>query len=365
MATASGAGLARAEVEHARAVGGRARERALVERVGPVALDAEHAGDRSLTAVEGADAPPLGREHRDREPAQEPARAQDGYERRHPRRCLGAPQARPPGRAAGRSRASPSARRPGDAPRRSCARPRATRAGSPRPATSRWRPGRACRRATAATARGRAGRAGRAPARRRGPDRRWRRPAMRPGRSRARRPTRRRRSTIFVSESRPVPQTACMTLRACPGIGLADRDDAAVVEGAGDRQVVVDELGQRRAQRGQEEALGGLAEPGVLGRRRADEDARVDRVAAHRHARSGAARGTARPACSSRCGRRTAPRGRARRARSSPRARSRRARAPAGRRSCTARSRPACRAGSPRPSSRRRAWARGTSRRRP
>ena len=51
--------------------------------------------------------------------------------------------------------------------------------------------------------------------------------------------------------------------------------------------------------------------------------------------RSRGTRGTARPACSSRCGRRTGPRRAARPARRSPRARSRRWPAPAGRRSCT------------------------------
>src|SRR6185295_19129000 len=63
--------------------------RTLVERVGPVALDAEHSGDGRLTAVEGAYTPAFGSEDGDREPAEEATRAQDRYERRHPRRPLG------------------------------------------------------------------------------------------------------------------------------------------------------------------------------------------------------------------------------------------------------------------------------------
>ena len=62
---------------------------AFVERIRPVALHAEHAGDRRLAAIERAHAPALGREERDREPADEATRAQDRYERRHPRRPLG------------------------------------------------------------------------------------------------------------------------------------------------------------------------------------------------------------------------------------------------------------------------------------
>src|SRR3954471_19355494 len=64
---------------------------------------------------------------------------------------------------------------------------------------------------------------------------------------------------------------------------LTDRHDAAVVEHAGDRQVVIDDLGQRRADRGQEDPLRRLAEPGVLLRRLAHHDRGVDRVAPHRH----------------------------------------------------------------------------------
>ena len=67
------------------------------------------------------------------------------------------------------------------------------------------------------------------------------------------------------------------------GERLADRDDAAVVERAGDREVVVDDLGHRHADRRQEDALRRLAEPRVLLRRLADDDRRIDRVAPHRH----------------------------------------------------------------------------------
>ena len=67
------------------------------------------------------------------------------------------------------------------------------------------------------------------------------------------------------------------------GEALADRDDAAVVERARDRQVVVDDLGDAHPDRRQEDPLGRLAEPRVLLRRLADHDRRVDRVAPHRH----------------------------------------------------------------------------------
>ena len=60
----------------------------LVERIGPVALHAEHAGDRGLAAIERAYAPALGGKQRNREPAEETTRTQYRYERRHPRRCL-------------------------------------------------------------------------------------------------------------------------------------------------------------------------------------------------------------------------------------------------------------------------------------
>ena len=56
------------------------------------------------------------------------------------------------------------------------------------------------------------------------------------------------------------------------GERLADRDDDAVVERPRDGQVVVDDLGQRHPDGGQEDPLGRLAEPCVLGRRLADDD---------------------------------------------------------------------------------------------
>ena len=54
------------------------------------------------------------------------------------------------------------------------------------------------------------------------------------------------------------------------------------MERTGDRQVVVDELGDAHPDRGQEDPLGRLPQPGILGRRLADDDRRVDRVAPHR-----------------------------------------------------------------------------------
>src|SRR6476659_8033721 len=81
----------------------------------------------------------------------------------------------------------------------------------------------------------------------------------------------------------PEPPQRVHHLRRVAGELLADRDDAAVVEDAGDRQVVVDDLRQGRAHRGQEDPLRRLAEPGVLLRRLADDDRGIDRVAPHRH----------------------------------------------------------------------------------
>jgi hypothetical protein len=69
------------------------------------------------------------------------------------------------------------------------------------------------------------------------------------------------------------------------GEGLADGDDGATVERARDRQVVVDDLRHAHPDRRQEDAFGRLAQPGVLGRRLADDDRGVDRVAPHRHRR--------------------------------------------------------------------------------
>ena len=74
-------------------------------------------------------------------------------------------------------------------------------------------------------------------------------------------------------------------LASMPRERLPDRDDREVVERARDRQVVVDDLGNGHLDRGQEDALGRLAEPGVLLRRLADDDRRVDRVASHRDRR--------------------------------------------------------------------------------
>ena len=70
---------------HVQSVVARVSERSS-SGIGPVALDAEHAGDRGLAAVERAHAPALGGEERDREPAEKAARPQNRYERRHPRR---------------------------------------------------------------------------------------------------------------------------------------------------------------------------------------------------------------------------------------------------------------------------------------
>src|SRR5579859_1750375 len=62
---------------------------------------------------------------------------------------------------------------------------------------------------------------------------------------------------------------------------LANRNDAAVVERAGDRQVVVHDLGHGRAYRRQEDPLRRLAEPRVLLHRLPHDDRRIDRVAPH------------------------------------------------------------------------------------
>ena len=115
------------------------------------------------------------------------------------------------------------------------------------------------------------------------------------------------------------------------GERLADRDDHAVVEGAGDGEVVVDDLRHGHAHGRQEDPLGRLPEPGVLLRAasRPRSTGRSRRAASSSPRRG--RRGTAPPACSSRCGRRTAPRARARPSRCSPRARSPRSRAPRGR----------------------------------
>src|SRR6185436_6485691 len=74
-------------------------------------------------------------------------------------------------------------------------------------------------------------------------------------------------------------------LARVPREALADREDDAVVERAGGRQVVVDDLGDAHADRRQEDPFRRLGEPLVLGGRLADDDRRVDRVAAHRDRR--------------------------------------------------------------------------------
>src|SRR3954469_24784814 len=87
----------------------------------------------------------------------------------------------------------------------------------------------------------------------------------------------------FREAEHPEPPERVHDLRRVARELLADRDEAAVVEDAGDRQVVVDDLGQGRAHGGQEDPLRRLAEPGVLLRRLAHHDGGVDRVAPHRH----------------------------------------------------------------------------------
>src|SRR3954469_8013177 len=87
----------------------------------------------------------------------------------------------------------------------------------------------------------------------------------------------------FRKAEHPEPPERVHDLRRVARELLADRDEAAVVEDAGDRQVVVDDLGQGRAHGGQETPLRRLAEPGVLLRRLAHHDGGVDRVAPHRH----------------------------------------------------------------------------------
>ena len=171
-------------------------------------------GDRGLPAVERAHAPALGDEQRDREPAEEAARAQNRYERRHPRRRPAA-AARGPGR----GREGDPERVPAlvDPAAHLVAHARdlgpLARVALAGPGRGRVQPELAAERLQ----RRRVVELVERPARLldvAARDRRSRRPATRPRRSRARRPTRRPRSTIFVSDSRPVPQTACMTLRA-------------------------------------------------------------------------------------------------------------------------------------------------------
>ena len=67
-------------------------------------------------------------------------------------------------------------------------------------------------------------------------------------------------------------------------VALADRHDHAVVEHAGGRHVVVDDVRDQHPQERQEDPLGGLAQPVVLLRRLRRDDRVVDRVAPHRHA---------------------------------------------------------------------------------
>ncbi len=83
----------------------------------------------------------------------------------------------------------------------------------------------------------------------------------------------------------PEPPDRVHDLAGLPRVALADRDDRAVMEGARDRQVVVDDLRHGGPDRRQEDPLGRLAEPCVLLRRLADDDRRVDRVSPHRHRR--------------------------------------------------------------------------------
>jgi hypothetical protein len=55
-----------------------------------------------------------------------------------------------------------------------------------------------------------------------------------------------------------------ITLRAWPGIRLLDGDDHQVVEDAFDGEVYVHDLGKSEAHQGQEDALYGLAHPGIF-----------------------------------------------------------------------------------------------------
>ena len=140
------------------------------------------------------------------------------------------------------------------------------------------------------------------------------------------------------------PQRVHDLLRVA-GERLADRDDHAVVERAGDRQVVVDDLGQRhadgRAGRSARSPCRATRPRPAACRRRSRSRSRRAASSSPRCGRSG----TARRASSSPCGRRTGPRCRRRPSRRGPRGRSRRSPAPRGRPSCSARARPARRAG--------------------
>ena len=71
--------------------------------------------------------------------------------------------------------------------------------------------------------------------------------ARRPRRSRARpRPASTTTITNFVSDEQPVPQIACITLRACPGNALRIETMQQLWNAPADRQVVVHDLGARR-----------------------------------------------------------------------------------------------------------------------
>jgi hypothetical protein len=70
------------------------------------------------------------------------------------------------------------------------------------------------------------------------------------------------------------------------GVGLADGDDHQVVKDAFHRQVHVHDFGQREAHERQEDALHGLAHPGVFHGRLADDGGGINRVLAVGDARN-------------------------------------------------------------------------------
>jgi hypothetical protein len=77
-------------------------------------------------------------------------------------------------------------------------------------------------------------------------------------------------TSTLASDISPCPQSAFITLYACPGT-LVDRHEHEVVEPALGGHVVVHDLGHGELEQRQEDPLGGVAEVVVLHRRLADD----------------------------------------------------------------------------------------------
>ena len=179
--------------------------------------------------------------------------------------------------------------------------------------------------------------------------------ARRPRCSRARRSRRRRRRSASSSDIRPAPQMAFMTFCACLGKRLSIDDDHAVVEAAGLGQVVVDDVGHGHLDQRQEDALGGLADPGrppAAGARRRSTGSSGSRCRIVMQSTVRAGNGSTRRVEAGVVAER-ALRAAARRARASPPARPRRGPAPAAAPSGSRPSRYACPRGTRRTGTRR------------